>query len=409
MFGTDTAEGLYRLSQTKYSGIVNLGTGRARKVKDIISILKKEFPNSVIKHKTTEELIESSQADTALLKRITNWTPKSKLENTIPKIIQFEKKKLNSEYKIKVNNILITSISNKVLLIKNLKESCKKLNGSWKIFGSDMNPNCLGKFFVDFFINTKKFNTKSANEILKYCNKYKIKIIIPTRDAELDFFEKNFKLFEKNSIRIMLTNDVKRFTDKMFFYNTFHTKFNIIESKENINTLKCNKYVVKEKFGSGSRNIGLNLTKKQAISFSNRLLNPLFQPYVEGEEFSVDGYCDINTKLMGLVIRKREIVIDGESKVTTTLSMENPLYRKIAKIISELKIQYHFVLQFILSKKGEIFVLECNARYGGASSISIKSGLKSFEWFLNNDKLKNQVFLPKKQITQVRHETNLFL
>jgi carbamoyl-phosphate synthase large subunit len=89
--------------------------------------------------------------------------------------------------------------------------------------------------------------------------------------------------------------------------------------------------------------------------------------------------------------------------------MENPLYRKIAKIISELKIQYHFVLQFILSKKGEIFVLECNARYGGASSISIKSGLKSFEWFLNNDKLKNQVFLPKKQITQVRHETNLFL
>ena len=194
----------------------------------------------------------------------------------------------------------------------------------------------------------------------------------------------------------------------MFFYNTFHTKFNIIESKENINTLKCNKYVVKEKFGSGSRNIGLNMTK-QAISFSNGLINPLFQPYVEGEEFSVDGYCDINTKLMGLVIRKREIVIDGESKVTTTLSMENPLYRKIAKIVSELKIQYHFVLQFILSKKGEIFILECNARYGGASSVSLKSGLKSFEWFLNNDNKKSKVFYPKKQITQVRHEANIFL
>ena len=112
---------------------------------------------------------------------------------------------------------------------------------------------------------------------------------------------------------------------------------------------------------------------------------------------------------MGLVIRKREIVVDGESKVTTTLSMENPLYSKIAKVISVLKIQYHFVLQFILGKKGEIFVLECNAGYGGASSVSLKSGLKSFEWFLNNDKLKNQVFYPKKQITQVRHETNIFL
>ena len=31
MFGTDTAEGLYRLSQTKYSGIVNLGTGKEEK------------------------------------------------------------------------------------------------------------------------------------------------------------------------------------------------------------------------------------------------------------------------------------------------------------------------------------------------------------------------------------------
>ena len=100
---------------------------------------------------------------------------------------------------------------------------------------------------------------------------------------------------------------------------------------------------------------------------------------------------------MGLVIRKREIVIDGESKVTTTLSMEKLCIGRLLRL-NELKIQYHFVLQFILSKKGEIFILECNARYGGASSVSLKSGLKSFEWLLNNDNKKAKCSIQKNKL-----------
>ena len=74
-----------------------------------------------------------------------------------------------------------------------------------------------------------------------------------------------------------------------------------------------------------------------------------------------------------------------------------------------MKIQYHFVLQFIIDNKGKIHVLECNARYGGASSLSIKSGLKSFQWFLEHNNFNKKLFIPKKQITQVRYEDNLFL
>lgn len=409
MFGTDTAEGLFRLAQTNYSGIVNLGTGKSRKVSDIIEILINEFPDCKIKYIDSNELIEKSQANTTLLKNITNWVPSRKLEKTIPEIIEFERNRSATEILPKLSKILITSISNKISLLKNIKESCEKLNGNWKIYGSDMNPNCLGRFFVDSFIETNKLDYNNPKELISLCLEKKISIIIPTRDAELDFFDKYRSIFEDYNINIMLTNNVKRFTNKKLFYETFSTKFNLIKTSEQIDDIKQKQLVVKETSGSGSRNIGLNLTKEKALLFSKKLNKPIFQPYINGEEFSVDGYCDMDYKLLGLVIRKREIVVGGESKVTTILTGNNPLYNHIIKIINEMKIQYHFVLQFIIDNKGKIHVLECNARYGGASSLSIKSGLKSFQWFLEHNNFNKKLFIPKKQITQVRYEDNLFL
>ena len=70
IYAADSAKGLLKLSQTNnFTGIVNLGTGKARKVRDVLEILKKYFPNMKIKREEENVDYEASQANIDLLKR----------------------------------------------------------------------------------------------------------------------------------------------------------------------------------------------------------------------------------------------------------------------------------------------------------------------------------------------------
>lgn len=411
MFGTDTAEGLIRLSQTNYSGIVNLGTGKSRRVSEVVSILKASFPNAIFNYVKSNELIESSEADTTLLKNLLGWVPSRRLEQTIPEIIEFEYSNAKNITRApKLNRVLVTSISNKIPLLQDVRKSLRKLNGAWELIGADMNPDNLGRYFVDHFHISKRFTEDYTNELLKYCEDMDIKFIIPTREGDLSFFNQVREKFTDAGIKIMLTEKAERFYDKLSFYHEFNSSINIIPTFEKIDDLNIssNCLVVKERFGSGSTNLFLKQTKEQAIEICKELKQPIIQPFIEGQEYSVDGYCSEKFKLLGLVIRKRSKVVNGESKVTDVIDSNSNLYKRLEDVISKLNVQYHFVLQFILTPKDEIHILECNARYGGASSISIHLGVDSFKWFIENHESELQI-VPTKSITQIRHETNLYL
>lgn len=411
MFGTDTAEGLIRLAETNYSGIVNLGTGESRRVSDVVSILKSCFPDAIINYVHSDEPIESSEADTTLLNSLLGWLPSRKLEQTIPDIVEFERSK--SKYinrSPSLNRVLVTSISNKISLLKDVRQSLGKLNGMWELVGADLNPENLGRYFVDHFYKSKRFSEEYTNELLEYCENMSIKFIIPSREGDLSYFDGVKDKFIEAGIKIMLTDKANRFFDKLSFYNTYKSSVNVIPTFENVEDLdnEYNSLVVKERFGAGSTNLFLKKTKEQAKKISQTLEHPIIQPYIEGEEYSVDGYCSESFQLLGLVIRKRSLVLNGESKVTEVIDSNSDLYDIIKQVIGYLNIQYHFVLQFILTPKGEVFILECNARYGGASSVSIHVGLDSFKWFIEGYETEQQIF-PSNRIVQVRHETNHYL
>jgi carbamoyl-phosphate synthase large subunit len=75
IYAKDTAEGLSRLALSKYNGIINLGTGKSRKVEEIVKILKKHFPKAQIIEKNENIPFEASQADVTKLFKILKWIP----------------------------------------------------------------------------------------------------------------------------------------------------------------------------------------------------------------------------------------------------------------------------------------------------------------------------------------------
>ncbi len=91
IFADDVAEGLIRLADADHQGVVNLGTGSARSVKEVIEILTKHFPDIRIKEREGQSSLESSQAEMALFQGVTGWKPAVTLEKGIAKIIAYER------------------------------------------------------------------------------------------------------------------------------------------------------------------------------------------------------------------------------------------------------------------------------------------------------------------------------
>jgi nucleoside-diphosphate-sugar epimerase len=79
--------------QSDYAGIVDLGTGRSRKVKEVLEILKSNFTNLEVREGESTGLFEASEADTDILRSITGWSPTFDLQAAISEIIEFEAKK----------------------------------------------------------------------------------------------------------------------------------------------------------------------------------------------------------------------------------------------------------------------------------------------------------------------------
>ena len=137
---------------------------------------------------------------------------------------------------------------------------------------------------------------------------------------------------------------------------------------------------MKERWGAGSVDVGINLSKDEAIDYAKKLKEPIFQPYINGKEYSIDLYRDKQKKVKGIVVRCRDLIVNGESQITTT--MRYPELEELGvAIANHVDIFGHAVIQVIETTPKVFHILECNPRFGGASTASITVGLDSFYWF----------------------------
>lgn len=381
VFADDVAEGLFRLAKSSYSGVVNLGSGHSRSIADVLRVLKNHFQHLEAKEASCEILIEASQADITRLQKWTGWSPVQTLETAIPLIIAFEQQQHIPNQDAQAT--LITSISKKMPLIASVRLAVQK-KGNGSLHGCDSNENCIGRYGVDQFWHCPPLKSLSIKEVVAYCKKYAIRSIIPTRNADLLFYAQHANLLLQADIGVMVSSleavqcclDKKAFADFLI-----HSGFPAIPTALTLEELPVSRYVVKERYGAGSQHIGLNLAKEQIYDYLKAVEDPIFQPYIEGKEWSVDLYRDKQGQIIGVVARERNVVSQGESQVTTTAA--HPRLEELCQSMAHcLNLYGHVIFQVLEDASGHFHVIECNPRFGGASTASVAVGLDSFYWFL---------------------------
>lgn len=415
IFADEVAEGLLHLARTNYTGIVNLGSGRSRSIYDVLKVLRSHFHDLKTEKVSCSIAFEASQADIHRLKAWTGWTPRHTLETAIPLIIEFERQQLlKPPATIENQAVLITSLSKKVPLIESVKQAAHKWRASL-IYGCDSQTECVGRYSVDVFWHCPPLYQLTPEAVIAYCQKHRIRAIIPTRDADLEFYAKHLESFNRRGICVMVSSldTIRTCLDKKAFAEALAAQgFPVIPTALLLDELKASAYVVKERYGAGSIHIGLNLSREAVEQHSRLLKEPVFQPYIEGKEWSVDLYRDREGAIIGTVARRRDMVVNGESQVTTTAHYPK-LEALCQKMAEFLNIYGHAVFQVIEDSQENFHVVECNARFGGASTASVAVGLESFYWFLlecDGRKLDKQIFFRQSgDIRQIRYAADRIL
>lgn len=296
--------------------------------------------------------------------------------------------------------VLISSVSKKVPLVKSVRRAIEKLGREGKLIGADLDPQCLGSHFVDQFWEMPAIDVLTVEELISYCQFYHVNCIIPTRDGELSFYAQHRGVLFQQGIHVMVSSleTTSLCHDKLQFYRTIQQLgYPAIETAEDPIELETDAFVVKERFGAGGVSVGLNLTMEEANQWKEQLQHPIFQPYIEGEETSADLYIDQKGDVKGCVLRKRDYIENGESRVTTTYRDE-AVEQMCCSLARELEGYGHLLFQLIHGKENGVhYIVECNPRFGGASTLSIAAGLDVFYWFFKEslgESLESSPFQP---------------
>jgi carbamoyl-phosphate synthase large subunit len=379
IYASDTAEGLARLSVADFSGIINLGTGKPRKIRHVIENLKTSIPNLDFRFSESSERIECSYADTTLLRTVLGWEPRVTLEEAIPEIVEYE---TNRNIKVPTIKIFISSASSKVPLLNAFTQASATFATDSLVYVGDADEKCLSAFISANFWNMPRTTESNFDQILSWLKSKEIQLVVPTRDGELEFFAKHEETFRSNAIFVLGSSlaTISACLDKQKFYEELKGTHPVIPTCTDFDkdVLGEGPYVVKERFGAGSLLSILNVSETQAKAFSKNLKNPIFQPHIQGQEFSIDAYVTKSGTLHGLVVRERILIRNGESQVSKTKLDANisELTKSVAK---KLDLRGHFVLQLI-KNENKLHILECNPRVGGASTLSFAAGLNTPLW-----------------------------
>jgi carbamoyl-phosphate synthase large subunit len=407
IYGKDAAEGLIRLARSDFSGIVNLGSGRSHTVKDVADIISKELGVNVVKNEVSEDYIfEASLSSTEKLQKVVGWTPPTTLEKGIRALIAHEK--LLPEHgwaNPKSINILISSVGSKVDLCRFLSKAIKCI-GQGKCVGADIDSNCIAHHFTDEFYQMQSLNEIDLVKLRKDLQKMNVKLVIPTRDGELAFWAKNA---EKLGVTAMVSDieAIETCTDKLkFFQMCAEATLPCIPTHDTLSACpggSKNLYVVRERYGAGSKGLAIGVGAEEAQEKATKMESPVYSPFVEGVEVTVDFYVSQKGEVIEVVPRTRDVIVSGESHVSTTFENDD-IVSLVIRFASMLKLRGHINIQLFMNDEG-LHIIECNPRIGGASTLSMRAGCTSLHWFIEEEsvgaKIKPQIGSFQKDLRRV--------
>lgn len=401
----DVAEGLLRLAESDLVGPVNLGTGVSRRVSDLVEVVRRAVPGIVVDREPLgPSTYERSQADIGLLRAATGWAPPTTLEEGVRLLVDHEReaaaqKSLHRRVRTAPHiGVLVTSASRKVPLLDAFRTAFLGLNVDGTVWAGDCDARVAAARAADRFWEMPHLGDLDPGAVRRFCEANGIDLVVPTRDGELAWWAEAAPELSRAGIRVAVSPSpcVEACDDKVAFAEVCAAAgLAGVPTFTELRPLEGGLVAVKERRGAGSARVGLRLDEAAAAHHARFLDEPVYQPFIDGDEYTVDLYIAESGQPVGAVVRRRDVVWGGESQVSTVVSVPE-LESMCLSLASVLGIRAHAVVQAIHAD-GVFWLIECNPRIGGASALAFAAGLPSPQF------LVQEVIGEEAPRAQVRH------
>jgi len=321
--------------------------------------------------------------------------------------------------KISAINTLIMSVGRKTPLIFSFQKAYKKLKIKGKIIGIDADKYAVGLQFVDIAKIVPLYNDQVfLNTFKKLLKQFKIDLIIPTSDDDLYFLNKYRNELNDLPLKIIISSE------QVIAFNKDKNNFFEFCKKHSIPTLKIfplEKLRSQEKLpfpffinsakGKGSR-FAQKIENHEELRFFLKVTpKPIVSQFIDGQEYSVDCFCDFDGKIISIIPRQRLFTWGGEAFVTQT--KKNKIIIKATQdFLEKISCCGPTNIQCFLTKQNEVVFFEINPRFGGASRLSFEAGANTPKYLLQlfmGQKIPSRIGQFKDNFTMLRFKDDLFI
>lgn len=284
-----------------------------------------------------------------------------------------------------VIKILFTSVGRRVELIQAFKNAAHKLNVDLTIIGADVTNSAPALMFCDKTLRVPKINSENYIPFLKeYCNENAVNALIPTIDTDLLLLSLNKENFGTTKVIVSDPDKVAICRDKRLtgdFFASVGLKFPIA-TDDISNYDQGFPAFIKPRDGSSSIDAYKADNFDELKSFSEMVPDYIIQPYIKGEEYTVDIFCDFSGEPIFITPRKRLAVRAGEV-LKTQICQDEIIINEMIALVRSFKPCGAITVQLIKDElSGENYYIEINPRYGGGAPLSVKAGADSTEMML---------------------------
>ena len=278
--------------------------------------------------------------------------------------------------------ILFTSVGRRVELIQLFKEAAGRLNVELEIFGADITELAPALFFCDKKVIVPLISDKAyIPTLIDICRRNSIDALIPTIDTDLLLLSENAARFDAAGTKVFISAPEKIAVCRDKNYTSDFFVSCGLKAPKTYND--CTKYdggfpcFIKPKDGSSSIDAYKISNFDELHEFAKRVDDYVIQPFVDGEEYTVDVFCSFDGSPVYITPRKRIAVRAGEV-LKTEIACDKKIIGECKKIIEKFKPVGAITVQLIKDKKtDENYYIEINPRYGGGAPHSIMAGADS--------------------------------
>ena len=276
--------------------------------------------------------------------------------------------------------ILFTSVGRRVELMQAFRSASEKTGIALSLYGADLNPNAPALAFCDHQVIVPAIRSDGYIPALqKVCREAGVDALVPTIDTDLMVLARMREAFLPTKVIISDPEKVALCRDKRRTAAYFHSVG--LKSPTPVDDIAAYHdgfpAFIKPRDGSSSVFAYRVNSARELDDYARQVPDYIVQPYIEGTEYTVDIFCDLDGEPVYITPRIRLAVRSGEV-LQTQIDQDERIIDEMRALVADYRPRGQITVQLIRQKTtGDDWYIEINPRFGGGAPLSIKAGADS--------------------------------